>query len=154
MSSRTPRPAFKGALSGSLPTNMRPSWRFGPKACPRLPESRQPPAQNAQICIAGGDAVRSTRIALIDGSASGLAPWLGHAPSSLALSPCPEFVSNSGRHGAGPVVGYRDDLVPVTGTGVKREVQCFGAGSAVVLGQHLAEGAWPVGDDAVVSWTA
>ena len=60
MSSRTPRPAFKGALSGSLHTTMRPSWRFGRKACPRLPESRQHPAQNAQICIAGGDAVRST----------------------------------------------------------------------------------------------
>ena len=49
MSSRMPGRGFKLASSGSPRTNMMLLWWFGRKACPRLPESRQCPAQNAQF---------------------------------------------------------------------------------------------------------
>jgi hypothetical protein len=59
-SSTMPGQGFKRASSGSRRTSMRPSGRFGRKACPRLPESRQCRAQNTQSCSTGSTGLPAT----------------------------------------------------------------------------------------------
>ena len=88
----------------------------------------------------------------IGGSTCGRSPGVGHAPSPLAFSglargrvvPGPTEVGDGT---CGVVRGLRDRL---PGCDVER----FGMGPAVVLGQDLTEGAGPVRDGAVADLAA
>jgi hypothetical protein len=88
--------------------------------------------------------------ALIGGYTRGLSPLIGDVASPLAYSsPALRHGVSAGRPAGEPrtasaaVHGLRDRQLS------RRKTERFGMGPAVVLGQHLADLAWPVGDSAV-----